>query len=71
MKEVIGFMDGTDRELVTVLARGNAAGHTLRRLILYGGQLHIGLRFDRTNSACRISANTSGVMDNVNFPQLF
>lgn len=41
-KEVTSYMDGSDRDLVTVLACGNAAGVMLRPLILFDGVVHIG-----------------------------
>lgn len=66
-KDVTTLMIGTDRELVTVLACGNAAGEMLRPLSLCNGIMHIYSRFDGADENCRITTNASGVMDHATF----
>ena len=53
----------TDREKISLLAVGNAAGDMVRPLIVYKGKTHIASRFIDTNNACYLSTNSSGFMD--------
>lgn len=64
-KEVPAYVKGseTDRENMTLLALGNAAGKMLRPLILYKGKMHIESHFTDTNDECFLSTNSSGGMD--------
>ena len=61
-REVQSFFDGDEKECITVLACGNAAGRMLRPLILYDGKLHATSRFDE-DKRCWIGVNGSGYMD--------
>ncbi|XP_055356532.1 uncharacterized protein LOC129601694 [Paramacrobiotus metropolitanus] len=67
VKEVLSYYDGNDRELITVLAGGNAAGEILRPLILFDGKVFLASRFDGTDDRCHMGFNSSGVMDNSTF----
>ncbi|XP_055344557.1 uncharacterized protein LOC129592525 [Paramacrobiotus metropolitanus] len=67
VKEVLSYYDGNDRELITVLAGGNAAGEILRPLILFDGKVVLASRFEGTDDKCYIGFNSSGVMDNSTF----
>ncbi|GAU92014.1 hypothetical protein RvY_04164 [Ramazzottius varieornatus] len=64
-QEVPAYAKGseTDRENMTLLALGNAAGKMLRALILYKGKMHIESHFADTNDEFFLSTNSSGVMD--------
>lgn len=61
--EVESFFDGDEKECITLLACGNAAGHMLRPLILYNGKVHMMSRFEGTGDRCWIGVNASGYMD--------
>lgn len=62
-KEVLFYMDGTDREVVTVLACGDASVDMLRPLILFDGKMHIGSRSGGTENECLLGVDKSVVMD--------
>ncbi|XP_055357049.1 uncharacterized protein LOC129602107 [Paramacrobiotus metropolitanus] len=66
-KNVLSYFDGNDRELITVLAGGNAAGEILRTLILFDGKVFLTSHFHETSNRCHIGFNSSGVMDNATF----
>ena len=63
-KEVIAYLktSESDRENISLLAVGNAAGEMLRPLILYKGKTHIASHFKDTNNGCYLSTNSSGFM---------
>ncbi|GAV01848.1 hypothetical protein RvY_12492 [Ramazzottius varieornatus] len=65
VKEAVGYVNGSesDRENISLLAIGNAAGKMLCPLILYKGKMHIESHFRDTHDACYIGTNSSGVMD--------
>ncbi|GAV05115.1 hypothetical protein RvY_15291 [Ramazzottius varieornatus] len=65
VKEAVGCVKGTenDRENISLLAMGNAAGMMLRPLILYRGKMHTESHFRDTHDACYVGTNSSGVMD--------
>ncbi|XP_055330549.1 uncharacterized protein LOC129582943, partial [Paramacrobiotus metropolitanus] len=67
VKDVLSYYDGNDRELITVLAGGNAAGEILRPLILFDGKVVLASHFNETNDMCHIGFNSSGIMDNATF----
>ena len=64
-REVIAYHKSSesDRDNISLLAVGNAAGRMLRPLILYKGKTHIASHFKDTNNACWLSTNSSGFMD--------
>ena len=64
-REVIAYHKSSesDRDNISLLAVGNAAGRMLRPLILYKGKTHIASHFQDTNNACWLSTNSSGFMD--------
>lgn len=61
------IVEGTNRDQITVLACGNAAGVMLKPFILYTGTLRNRSRFDSTNDECVIGVNSTGTMDNPTF----
>ncbi|GAV08458.1 hypothetical protein RvY_18142 [Ramazzottius varieornatus] len=65
VKEAVGYLKSSesDRENISLLAMGNAAGKTLRPLILYKGKMHLESHFRETHDACYVGTNSSGVMD--------
>ncbi|XP_055344218.1 uncharacterized protein LOC129592252 [Paramacrobiotus metropolitanus] len=70
-KNILSYYDGNDRELITVLAGGNAAGFILRPLILYDGKMHLTSRIAGTEDRCWLGVNRSGIMDNDVFLEYF
>ena len=66
-REVDSYFDGDEKECVTVLPCGNAAGSVLRSLILYDGKVHLSDRFEGTRidgeDKAFIGVNNSGYMD--------
>ncbi|XP_055351928.1 uncharacterized protein LOC129598178 [Paramacrobiotus metropolitanus] len=70
-KNVLSYYDGNDKEVITVLAGGNAAGTILRPLILYDGKMHIASRYRGTQDRCWLGVNHSGVMDTDVFLEYF
>ena len=64
-REVIAYYKNSesDRDNISLLAVGNAAGRMLRPLTLYKGKTHIASHFEDTNNACWLSTNSSGFMD--------
>ncbi|XP_055349060.1 uncharacterized protein LOC129595950 [Paramacrobiotus metropolitanus] len=66
-KDVLSYFDGNDRELVTVLAGGNAAGEIMRPLILFDGKVMMASRLDGTDDRCYVGVNNSGIMDTETF----
>ena len=64
-REVIAYHKSSesDRDNISLLAVGNAAGKMLRPLILYKGKTHIASHFKNINNACWLSTNSSGFMD--------
>ena len=63
--EVIAYVKGseTDRDNISLLAVGNAAGRMLRPLIIYKGKTHIYSHFKNTDDKCYLRTNSSGFMD--------
>ncbi len=70
-REVDSYFDGDEKERLTVLACGNAAGLMLRPLILYDGKVDLLSRLDGTNDRCWVGTNSSGYMDNDLFTAYF
>lgn len=66
-KQVLSSSDYDSKQLLTVLAGGNAAGLMCRPLVLYDGRLQISSRFDGTEDKVLIGVNRSGWMDNEYF----
>ena len=60
--EVQSYYDGDAKECITLLACGNAAGKTMRPLILYDGKVHLTYRFN-PKELCSIGVNPLGYMD--------
>ena len=71
VREVATFAECSDREQVTVLAGGNAAGFMLRPLILFGGVCHVASRITGTDDKCFVGVNNSGTMDYVVWNEYF
>ena len=67
LREVTSQFNGTDKECVTILPCGNAAGQQLKLLALYAGKLHLQSRLEDTRNLCYHSVNTSGYMDEIHF----
>ncbi|GAU87348.1 hypothetical protein RvY_00215 [Ramazzottius varieornatus] len=65
VKEAVGYLKSSesDRENISLLAMGSAAGKMLRPLILYKGKMHLESHFRETHDACYVGTNSSGVMD--------
>ncbi|GAU91583.1 hypothetical protein RvY_03810 [Ramazzottius varieornatus] len=64
VKEAVGYVKGSesDRENISLLAMGDAAGKMLRPLILYKEKMHIESHFRDTHDACYNGTYYSGVM---------
>ena len=64
-QEVVAYLKTpeTDRENISLLAVGNAAGRVFRPLVVYKGKTHIASHFKDTNNGCYMSTNSSGFMD--------
>ena len=62
-RDVTTYAEGSDRQQVSVLAGGNAAGRMLRPLVLFSGVCHLASRIVRTENECYVGVNSSGVMD--------
>ncbi|GAU91851.1 hypothetical protein RvY_04030 [Ramazzottius varieornatus] len=59
--------DGTEKECVTILPSGNAAGIQLKFMALYAGKVHVRSRLDDTEGMCYHAVNSSGYMDEIHF----
>ena len=66
-KEVESTTDFDEKEHLTVLAGGNAAGFMLRPFILFDGKVQLASRFEGTEDKVWIGVNNSGYIDNPNF----
>ena len=67
LKEVTSQFNGNEKECVTILPCGNAAGQQLKLLALYSGKLHLQSRLIDTRNLCYHSVNNSGYMDEIHF----
>ena len=67
MKQIPSQFDGAEKETVTVLPCGNAAGKQLRFMAVYEGKVHEESRLDDTFDLCFHAVNTSGYMDQLLF----
>ena len=66
-KQIPSQFNGTEKECVTILPCGNAAGMQLRFVALYAGKVHLRIRLDNTHNLCYHAVNSSGYMDEVHF----
>ena len=66
-KQIPSQFNGTEKECVTILPCGNAAGMQLRFVALYAGKVHLRSRVDKTHNLCYQAVNSSGYMDEVHF----
>ena len=66
-KQIPSQFDGAEKETVTVLPCGNAAGKQLRFMAVYEGKVHVESRLDDTFDLCFHAANSSGYMDGLLF----
>ncbi|GAU92488.1 hypothetical protein RvY_04564 [Ramazzottius varieornatus] len=67
VRQIASQYDGTEKELVTILPCGNAAGVQLRFMALFSGKLHVQSRLDDTHNLCYQAVNASGYMDQLLF----
>ncbi|GAU93903.1 hypothetical protein RvY_05766 [Ramazzottius varieornatus] len=67
MRQIYSQFDGTEKELVTILPCGNAAGLQLPFMALFSGKLHVRSRLDGTGGHCYQGVNASGTMDQLHF----
>ena len=67
MKQIYSQFDGTEKELVTILPCGNAAGLQLPFMALFSGKRHVRSRLDDTDGWCYQGVNESGTMDQLHF----
>ena len=49
-RQIPSQYDGCDKEVVTILPCGNAAGVQLKFMALYSGKVHVQSRLDSTNN---------------------
>ena len=63
VRDVTTYTKGSDREQVSVLAGGNAAGRMLKPLVLFSGVCHLASRIVGTENECYVGVNSSGIMD--------
>ena len=59
--------NGNEKENVTILPCGNAAGLQLKFLALYSGKVHLQSRLDGTHNLCYHAVNPSGYVDQSHF----
>ncbi|GAV07531.1 hypothetical protein RvY_17356 [Ramazzottius varieornatus] len=67
MHQIYSQFDGTEKELVTILPCGNAAGLQLPFMALFSGKRHVRSRPDGTSGHCYQGVNDSGTMDQLHF----
>ncbi|GAU99680.1 hypothetical protein RvY_10641 [Ramazzottius varieornatus] len=67
MRQIYSQFDGTEKELVTILPCGNAAGLQLPFMALFSGKRHVRSRLDGTSGHCYPGVNDSGTMDQLHF----
>ncbi|GAV09462.1 hypothetical protein RvY_19004, partial [Ramazzottius varieornatus] len=63
MRQIYSQFDGTEKELVTILPCGDAAGLQLPFMTLFSGKRHVRSRPDGTSGHCYQGVNDSGSMD--------
>ena len=63
MRDATTYAEGSDREQVSVLGGGNAAGYMLRPLVLFSGVCHLASCIVGTENRCYVGVNSSGIMD--------
>ena len=68
-KQIPSQFDGTEKECVTVLPCGNAAGLQLKFMALYSGVVHVQSRLDDTHGMCYHAVNSCGYMDEKHFAE--
>ena len=66
-KQIFSQFNGNEKECVTILPCGNAAGVQLKLLALYAGKVHLRSRLDDTENLCYHAVNSSGHMDQLHF----
>ncbi|GAU87628.1 hypothetical protein RvY_00447 [Ramazzottius varieornatus] len=66
-RQIPSLYDGTEKECVTILPCGNAAGIQLKFMALYAGKVHVRSRLDDTEGVCYHAVNSSGYMDEIHF----
>ncbi|GAV09127.1 hypothetical protein RvY_18721 [Ramazzottius varieornatus] len=67
MRQIYSQFDGTEKELVTILPCGDAAGLQLPFMTLFSGKRHVRSRPDGTSGHCYQGVNDSGSMDQLHF----
>ncbi|GAU94358.1 hypothetical protein RvY_06147 [Ramazzottius varieornatus] len=67
MRQIYSQFDGTEKELVTILPCGNAAGLQLPFMALFSGKLHVRSRLDGTGGHCYQGVNATGTKDQLHF----
>ncbi|GAU87599.1 hypothetical protein RvY_00424 [Ramazzottius varieornatus] len=67
VKQIPSQFDGNEKECVTILPCGNAAGVQLKLLALYAGKVHVQSRLDGTFDMIYHAVNSSGYMDQILF----
>ncbi|GAU89153.1 hypothetical protein RvY_01737 [Ramazzottius varieornatus] len=67
VNQIPSQFDGNEKECVTILPCGNAAGVQLKFMALYAGKVHVQSRLDDTFGLCYHAVNSSGYMDTVHF----
>ncbi|GAV03869.1 hypothetical protein RvY_14238 [Ramazzottius varieornatus] len=66
-RQIPSLYDGTEKECVTILPCGNAAGIQLKFMALYAGKVHVRSRLDDTEGMCYHAVNSFGYMDEIHF----
>ncbi|GAV10062.1 hypothetical protein RvY_19581 [Ramazzottius varieornatus] len=67
VNQIPSQFDGNEKQCVTILPCGNAAGVQLKFMALYAGKVHVQSRLDDTFGLCYHAVNSSGYMDTVHF----
>ena len=69
VNQIPSQFDGTEKECVTILPCGNAAGLQLKFMALYSGKVHVQSRLDGTEGMCYHAVNGCGYMDEKHFAE--
>ncbi|GAU87542.1 hypothetical protein RvY_00372 [Ramazzottius varieornatus] len=70
-KQIPSQFYGNEKENVTILPCGNAAGLQLKFMALHAGKVHVQSRLDDTYGLCYHAVNASGYMDQAHFANCF